>query len=70
VEFADFWRTSLNDGKIRPAWRGGGVHAHPLSAYLPSRTKLQCTLQLSGQIHSLMAGSLKVFLEGSGVLNR
>jgi hypothetical protein len=33
---------------------GGGVHAHPLSAYyVPSRTKLQCTLLLRGQIHSL-----------------
>jgi hypothetical protein len=29
----------------------GGVHAHPLSLYLPSRTKLQRTLQLRGQIH-------------------
>ncbi len=31
---------------------GGGVHAHPLSLYLPSHTKLQCTLQLRGQILS------------------
>jgi hypothetical protein len=30
----------------------GGVHAHPLSLCLPSCTKLQCTLQLRGQIHS------------------
>jgi hypothetical protein len=30
----------------------GGGHAHPLSLYLPSRTKLRCTLQLRGQIHS------------------
>ncbi len=30
----------------------GEVHAHPLSLYLPSCTKLQCTLQLRGQIHS------------------
>ncbi len=29
----------------------GGVPAHPLSLYLPSCTKLQCTLQLRGQIH-------------------
>jgi hypothetical protein len=28
---------------------GGGVDAHLLSLYLPSRTKLQCTLQLRGQ---------------------
>ncbi len=27
------------------------MHAHPLSLYLPSRTKLWCTLQLRGQIH-------------------
>jgi hypothetical protein len=25
---------------------GGGVHAHPLLLCLPSRKKLQCTLQL------------------------
>ncbi len=31
---------------------GGGVHAHTFSFYLPSRTKLQCTLQLRGQIQS------------------
>ncbi len=31
---------------------GWGVHAHPLSLYLPSRAKLWCTFQLSGQIHS------------------
>jgi hypothetical protein len=27
------------------------VHAQPLSLHLPSPVKLQCTLQLSGQIH-------------------
>jgi hypothetical protein len=31
----------------------GGVHAHPLSLYLPARSMLQCTLQLRGQIHPL-----------------
>ncbi len=33
--------------KISPGWSGwggGGVHAHPVSLYLPLRTKLQCTL--------------------------
>jgi hypothetical protein len=30
----------------------GGMHAHPLSLYLPSRTKLWCTLQRRGRIHS------------------
>jgi hypothetical protein len=40
------------DGKISPVWWGWGVHAHPPLLYLKSRTKLQCTLQLSRQIHS------------------
>jgi hypothetical protein len=37
--------------KLAQADEGWGVHAHPLSLYLPSRTKLWCTLQLKGQIH-------------------
>jgi hypothetical protein len=49
----DFWRTFHHDGKISPGWSGWGVHAHPLSLCLPSRTKLQCTLQLRGQIFNL-----------------
>ncbi len=52
VEMAAFWRTFHHDGKISPGCWGWGVHAHPLSLYLPSRTKLQCTLQLRGQIHT------------------
>jgi hypothetical protein len=28
------------------------MHANPLSLYLPSRTKLRCTLWLRGHIHS------------------
>ncbi len=48
-----FWHTFYHDGKISPAWcGGGGVHAHPLLLYLPSSTKLCGTLQLRGQIHS------------------
>ncbi len=39
-------------GKFRPAWWRWGMHAHPLSLYLPSGTKLYCALQLRGQIHS------------------
>jgi hypothetical protein len=35
--------------KISPVWWGCGVHAHLLSLYLPSRTKLWCMLR--GQIH-------------------
>ncbi len=41
VATAAFWRTFHHDGKMSP-----------LSLYLPSRIKLQCTLQLRGQIHS------------------
>jgi hypothetical protein len=38
--------------KLAHAGEGGGMHFHPLSVYLPSLTKLWCTLQLRGQIHS------------------
>jgi len=51
VAIADFWRTSRHDGKISHGWWVWVVHAHPLLAYLPSRTKLGCTLLLRGQIH-------------------
>jgi hypothetical protein len=47
-----------HDGKISPGCWGWGLHAHPLSLYLPSRTKLQwseCTFQLRGQIHSFIS---------------
>jgi hypothetical protein len=39
--------------KLAQAGDGGGgwVHAHPLSLYLRSRTKLLCTLQLRRKIH-------------------
>ncbi len=40
VAMVDFWCTFHHNGKI----------SHPLSLYLPSRTKLQCMLQLRGQI--------------------
>jgi len=47
------WRTFHHDGKISPGWWGWGVHAHSLPLYfLQSDTKLQCRLQLRGQIHS------------------
>ncbi len=32
-------RTFHHDGKISPAWRWWGVHAHALALYLPSLTK-------------------------------
>ncbi len=38
--------------RVKLAWLVRvGVHAHPLSLLLPSPVKLQCTLQLSRQIH-------------------
>jgi hypothetical protein len=42
VATAAFLRTFHHDRKISPGWW----------LYLPSRTKLHCTLQLRGQIHS------------------
>ncbi len=45
-----FWHTFSHEGKISLAWWGWEVHAHPLLLHL-SPLKLQCTLQLSGQIH-------------------
>ncbi len=41
---ATFWRTFHHYGKTSPAWWWVGVHALPLSLYLPSRAKLWCTL--------------------------
>ncbi len=38
------------------------MHAHPLSIYLPSRTKLWCTLQLRGQINSHYFYSTPTFI--------
>ncbi len=51
VATAAFWRTFSDEGKFCPGWWGWGVHAHPLSLHLPSPLKLECTLELSGQIH-------------------
>jgi hypothetical protein len=39
---------------------GRGVARLPLSFYLPSRTKLWCTLQLRGEIHSLYFSSTPI----------
>ncbi len=49
VARAIFCRTFHHDDKISPARWGCGLHALPLSLYLPSPEKLWCTLQL---IHS------------------
>ncbi len=71
VATAAFWRTFHHDGKISLGWRvlGGGVHAHPFAPYLPSRRKLQCTLQLRWQIHSLYFISTLYVLCGTGTCN-
>jgi hypothetical protein len=69
---AAFWRIFHHDGKISPAWWGWGVHAHPLSLYLPSRTKLQCTLQLSGHVqctHSPYFISINICTLWCGVMS-
>jgi hypothetical protein len=55
VEMSDFWRAFHHDGKSSMHWlvRVGGARPLPFTLqYLSSRTKLQCTLQLRGQIHS------------------
>ncbi len=53
---------SISDGKIGPGWWGWEVHAHPLSLSLPSRTKLQCTLQLRGRyMHSSYFVSIPMY---------
>ncbi len=54
MAIADFWRTFHHDGKISPGWWGWGLLAHHFSLYLPSRTKLHCTLQRRGQILPLI----------------
>jgi hypothetical protein len=46
-----FWRTFSHEGKISMGWWGWGCTPTPLLLHLPSPVKLQCTLQLSGQIH-------------------
>ncbi len=52
VAMATFWRTFIMRVKSAKAGQGGGVHALPLSIYLPSRSKLWCAPQLRGQLHS------------------
>jgi hypothetical protein len=62
VAMASFW--------ISSAWWRWGEHTHPLSVYLPSRTKLWCTLQLKGQIHSPNFHSIPIFTLWSALLHR
>ncbi len=60
LAMATFWSTFIHDGKFSPG-KGGGVHALPLSLYLPSRAKLWRTLQLRGHIHSSYFSSTLFF---------
>jgi hypothetical protein len=50
VAMADFCEHSIK--KTALAGEGLGCTPHPLSLYLPSRTKFLCTIQPRGQIHS------------------
>jgi len=52
VAMSTCWRTFQHDGKISPAWWGWGYTPTPFHLYVPSRTKVWCTLQLRGPIHS------------------
>ncbi len=63
---AHIWRTFHHDGKISQPGKGwgGGARPPPFSLYLLSRTKLQCTLQLRGQIHSPHFYSTSIVLCG------
>jgi hypothetical protein len=64
VATAAFGGTFHNNGEIIPGWWGWGVHARPLSLYLPSRTKLWCTLYspaARGQIHSSYFSSTPIW---------
>jgi hypothetical protein len=45
------WPLSGVHSIISAGLRGYGVHAHPLLLYLPSHAKVQCTIQLRGQMH-------------------
>ncbi len=49
MAIATFWRTFHHNRKISPSCWVWGEHAHPLSLYLPSHTKLWWALQLRGQ---------------------
>ncbi len=70
VEIATFWRIFRHDGKIRPAWWSWGVHALPLSLYLPSPEKWWCTLQLRGQIYVLPLFLIYPYMYSVGITVR
>jgi hypothetical protein len=72
VTTAAFWRTFHHYGKLAQPGESGGVRTRPtLFLYLPSCTKLQCTLQLSGRythhISSLLIYVLYAFVSQQNV---
>ncbi len=52
--------------KLAQAGGGWGVHAHLFLLHLPSPVKLQCTLQLSGQIHWPVSSLVKIWTLWAG----
>jgi hypothetical protein len=58
----DFWRAFYHDGNISPCWWGWGVHDHPISLYLPSRTKLQCTHAPAKRTETLLLLYLSLYV--------
>ncbi len=66
---ASFWRTFHHNGKLSPAWWGwgGGVHADPLSLYLPSHTIVWCTLPLRGHADTLPLFLLHPYMNSVGI---
>ncbi len=55
--------------KLAQAGEGGGCTPTPLSLHLPSSVKLQCTLQLSGQIYWPCFISSKNMYSGVGTVD-
>ena len=55
VAIVTVWHTLHQDEKINPAWWSWRVARPSPSLFLPSRTKLCCTLQPRGQVHYTLA---------------
>ncbi len=70
VAMTDFWRTLhyIMMEKLALAGEGGGCTPIPFHSSIPSHTKLQCTLQLRGQINSLYFISTLYVLCGADTL--
>jgi hypothetical protein len=63
-----FWCTFNHEGKISPGWWGGDALPPPFIRFtITSKISVYAPAEWAD---TLMVGSLKVFLDGSGVLNR